>query len=46
MRGFGTDFSFYRVTMRIRRSGLWRVFVLPDGSHAAGVSPPVRIRVR
>ena len=46
LRGFSGGFSFYRVTLRIRRSGRYRVVVLPDAGHATGVSPAVRIRVR
>jgi hypothetical protein len=46
LRGFGPGFSFYSVTLHIRRNGRWRVVVIPDGTHAAGVSQTVRIRVR
>jgi hypothetical protein len=46
LRGFGTGSSSYSVRLRIRRSGRWRVVVVADATHAAGVSATVRVRVR
>ena len=46
LRGFGGGSSFYSVTLQIRRNGRWRVVVLPDAGHAAGVSAVVVMRVR
>ena len=46
LRGFGGGSSFYSVTLRIRRSGRWRVVVPPDALHAAGLSPTVLVRIR
>jgi hypothetical protein len=39
-------FGFYSLKIRIRRTGLWRVVVVPDGTHGVGRSRVVRIRVR
>ncbi len=46
LRGGGAGFSLYSVKVRIRRSGRYRVVVVTDASHVAGVSRPLRIRVR
>lgn len=46
LRRLSAVFSSYRVALRIRRSGRWRVVVLPDAGHTRGVSRTVRIRVR
>jgi hypothetical protein len=46
LRGSGAGSSFYSVKLHVRRNGRWRVVVLPDASHAAGVSPTVVMRVR
>jgi hypothetical protein len=46
LRGFGPGFSFYNVNLRVRRSGRYRVVVVPDARHAVGRSHTVRIRLR
>ncbi len=46
LRGARGGLSFYRVRVRILRSGRYRVLVGPDPSHESGHSPAVRIRVR
>jgi hypothetical protein len=38
--------SSYSVSLRIRRSGLWRVLIGPGPSHARGFSPVLSIRLR
>jgi hypothetical protein len=46
LRGLGAGSSFFSVKVRIERSGRWRVLVLPDAGHAAGISPTALIRLR
>jgi hypothetical protein len=46
LRGLGGGLSFYSVRARIVRSGLYRVVVPPDSTHARGFSATRRIRVR
>lgn len=45
LRRAGGDASVYSVRVRIERGGRFRVVVGPDGDHAQGRSPTVRIRV-
>jgi hypothetical protein len=44
LRGAGGGLSFYSVRVRIEHSGLYRVMVPPDSTHARGFSATVRIR--
>jgi hypothetical protein len=45
LRGLSSGFSFYSVRVPIDRSGLYRVVVRPDRSHARGRSRVVHLRV-